>query len=118
MLLELSFESIIQLVTITPSLRKLKLNGLVDGEGFVINHKWTSLFDLCPSLGIVIVNVSLEENTDAFQNETVQRALSGINLHLTCLDDDHDYYVTGGNQQRWWKLSGMIIKYHDLEGTK
>ena len=109
-LVEVSFEWIIQLVTTTPSLVKLKLSGLVDGEGFVVNHKWLSLFKLCSSLNAVIVSVSLEEGTDSFRSHMIQTALREINLHLRCIDDDQDYYLIGGDQQRWWNLSGMIIR--------
>jgi len=117
-LLELPFESIIQVVTTTPLVTKLTLNGLVDDEGFVVSHKWSNLFNLCPSLGVVIVNLSLDENKNTFRNETIQIALREINLNLRCLDDDHDYYVTEENHQRWWKLSGMIARHHDLPQKK
>ena len=65
-LLEISFEWIIQLVKTMPSLVKLKLNGLLDVEGFVINHKWLNLFESCPSLDTVTVNVSMEQGTIFF----------------------------------------------------
>jgi hypothetical protein len=113
MLHELSFESILELVITAPLLTKLKLNGLVDDEGFVVNHKWISLFNLCSSLDVIIVNLSLDENTHLFRKE-IQRALHQVNLNLTYLDDGHDYFVTGEHQQRWWKLSGMIMKHHAL----
>jgi hypothetical protein len=111
-LLEVSFESIIQLVRTTPSLMKLKLNGLVNGEGFVINNKWHTLFKSCSSLIVVIVSVSLEEDTNSFRSGIIQGALREINLHLKCIDDDYDYYLIERNQQRWWNLSGMIIRQH------
>jgi hypothetical protein len=91
---------------------KLKLNGLVNGEGFVINNKWHTLFKSCSSLIVVIVSVSLEEDTNSFRSGIIQGALREINLHLKCIDDDYDYYLIERNQQRWWNLSGMIIRQH------
>jgi hypothetical protein len=111
-LLEVSFQWIIQLVTTTPALVKLKLKGLVDGEGFVINHKWINLFQSCLSLVVVIVNVSLENETHSFCSKMIQTSLCEINLDLRSIDDDCGYYLSGINQQRWWKLSGMIIRHH------
>ncbi|CAF5185412.1 unnamed protein product [Rotaria magnacalcarata] len=93
-----------------PSLIKLKLKGLVGGEGFIINHKWLNLFESCSSLAVVQVNVSLEKDTNYFCINMIQAALREINLNLRCIEDDYDYYFTGESQQRWWNLSGMIMK--------
>ncbi|CAF2074111.1 unnamed protein product [Rotaria magnacalcarata] len=109
-LVEVSFEWIIQLVTTMPSLVKLKLKGLVDGEGFIINHKWLNLFESCSSLAIVQANLSLERDTNYFCINMIQAALREINLNLRCIEDYYDYYFTGESQQRWWNLSGMIMK--------
>ncbi|CAM4835949.1 unnamed protein product [Rotaria magnacalcarata] len=109
-LVEVSFEWIIQLVKTMPSLVKLKLKGLVDGEGFIINHKWLNLFESCSSLAIVQVNLSLERDTNYFCINMIQAALREINLNLRCIEDDCDYYFTGESQQRWWNLSGMVMK--------
>jgi hypothetical protein len=112
-LLEVSFECIIQIVKTMPSLVKLKLNGLIDAEGFVINNRWCELFESCFSLTKVIVNLSLEKDTNYFCIDTIQTSLCEVNLNLTCIEDDCDYYSDGRNQQRWWTLSGIIIKQHD-----
>lgn len=110
-LLEVPFECIIQLVATTPSLEKLKLNGLVDGEGFVNNQGWINLFKSCYSLLVVTVDVSLEDNTYFFYNELIQMSLHEINLGLRCIDDDYDCYSSGHSYQRWWKLSGKITRH-------
>jgi hypothetical protein len=109
-LLEIPYDCIIQLVTRMPSLVKLKLNGLVDADGFVINNKWLNLFEFCSSLVKVTVNVSLEHDTNSYYNELILAALREINLGLRCIDDDCEYYLNGRNQHRWWKLSGIIVK--------
>ena len=109
-LLEIPFEWIIRLVKTMPSLIKLKLNGLVDVEGFVIDHKWHILFESCASLNIVIVNLSLERDTNFYCTDMIQETLQEINLNLTCIDDDCDCGLDGRNQYRWWTLSGRINK--------
>ncbi|CAF0919504.1 unnamed protein product [Adineta ricciae] len=109
-LIEISFETVIQIVKATPSLTKLKLNGFVQTDGFVINHNWLKLFEYCFSLNTIIVNLSLEKGTDYFCIHTSQTSLREINLRLTCIEDDYDYYSDGRNQQRWWALSGIINK--------
>jgi hypothetical protein len=109
-LLEIPYECIIQLVTTMPSLVKLKLNGLVDADGFVINNKWLNLFEFCSSLVKVTVNVSLEHDTNSYYNELIQAALHEINLDLRCIEDDCECYSNGRNQHRWWNLSGIIVK--------
>ena len=113
---ELSFKSILELIKTAPLLTKLKLSGLVDGDGFVCNYKWISLFNLCSSLNVVVVNLSLDENIHLFRKE-IQRALHQINLNLRCLDDGYDYYVTRQERQRWWQLSGTIMRHHALSGN-
>ena len=111
-LVEVSFEWVIQLVKTMPSLVKLKLKGLVGGEGFVINHKWLDLFESCSSLAIVQVNVSLEKDTHYFCSDMIQATLREINLNLRCIEDDYEYYSDKRNDYRWWNLSGMVIKQH------
>jgi hypothetical protein len=93
-----------------PSLVKLKLNGLINAEGFVIDHKWLNLFESCSSLATVIVSVSLEQDTNFFCIDMIQTTLHEINLNLTCIVDDCDYYSDGRNQHRWWNLSGIIAR--------
>jgi hypothetical protein len=109
-LLEVPFEWIIQIVKTMPSLIKLKLNGLIDAEGFAINNRWFELFESCFSLSTVIVNLSLEKDANYFCIDTIQTSLREVNLSLTRIEDDYDYYSDGRNQQRWWTLSGIIIK--------
>lgn len=110
MLHELPFETIFELVMTTPVLRKLKVNGLVDDINFLIDNKWIRLFSLCSSLNMVIVNLSLEEYADMFRDEITQKTLNQINLNLGCLTDDIDDHSAGIYQQRWWQLSGVIMK--------
>lgn len=111
-LVEASFESIIQIVKTMPSLVKLKLKGLVGGEGFIIDHKWLSLFESCSSLAIVQVNVSVEKDTHYFCSDMIEEALREINLNLRCIDDDYEYYSDKRNEHRWWNLSGIITKQY------
>jgi hypothetical protein len=111
-LLEVPFEWIVQLVKSMPSLVKLKLNGLINAEGFIFNYRWVNLFESCSSLETVIVNVSLERDTNYFCFEMIQTALRKMNLNLICIDDDYDYYSDGRNQHRWWTLSGIITRQH------
>ena len=111
-LVEVPFEWIIHLVKTTPSLVKLKLNGLIDAEGFVIENKWLKLFDSCSSLDTVTVNVSLQQDTNFFCMDTIQTALREINLNLECTDDECAYYSDERNRHRWWNLSGIITKQY------
>jgi hypothetical protein len=112
-LIEVPFEWIIQLVKTMPSLIKLKLNGLIDAEGFVINYKWLDLFESCPTLDIVTVNLSLEQNTNFFPIDMIQTSLREVNLNLICMNDDCEHYSDERNQHRWWILSGIITKQHE-----
>lgn len=109
-LLEIPFECIIQLVTTMPSLVKLKLNGLVDADGYVIDNKWLSLFEFCSSLNRIIVNVSLEQDSIYYYDELVQEVLRRINLDLSLIDNDFENYLNVQNQHRWWNLSGRVVK--------
>jgi hypothetical protein len=111
-LLEVSFEWIMQLVAAMPNLVKLKLTGLVDDENFAINHKWLHLLELAPTLIRIAVNISVEQTILSFFCEKLQMALHDINLSLKCMNDDCDYYSSQGNEQRWWHLTGVIIKQH------
>jgi hypothetical protein len=112
-IIEVPFETIIQIVETMPSLIKLKLNGLIDSEGFVINHRWLDLFKSSSTLRTVNVNLSLERDTNFFPIDIVQMSLSEVNLTLTCLDEDYEYYSDERNEYRWWILSGIIIKQHE-----
>ncbi|CAF1281051.1 unnamed protein product [Adineta steineri] len=109
-LLEVPFDCIIQLATTMPSLVKLKINGLVDAEGFVVNNKWLNLLESCSSLIKVTVSLSLEQGTNCYYNELIQTALHGLNLNLRYIDDDYEYDLDRDNQFRWWNLSGVMIK--------
>lgn len=114
MLLEISFHSLIELITTAPFLTKLKLTGLINPEGYVINHQWINLFYLCPSIDVVRVNLSLEEATNNFRKEAIQAALYKINLRLRCLDEEYDSCISEPTYQRWWKLSALLNRHHLL----
>lgn len=114
-LIEVSFDSLIQVVITTPFLAKLKLTGLIDIEGYVVNQKWNNLFNFCPSVDAIRINLSLEEVGNNFRNETILTDLNELNLELRCLDDQCDhFYVNESNQIRWWKLSGTIKRHNRL----
>ena len=91
-LLEVPFECLCQIVKTVPSLVKLKLSGLVDIEGFVFNHRWLNLFEFCSSLNTVTVNVSVERDANFFSIDIAQTNLREVNLNLSSMDDDCDYY--------------------------
>ena len=112
-LLEVPFEWLVQIVETMPSLTKLKLNGLIDAEGFIINHKWLNLFEFCPSLNTINVNLSLESNTFFHCIDVIQTSLREMSLSLICLDDEYNDYSNERNQHHWWSLSGIIIKPHE-----
>jgi len=107
-LLETSFYSLIQLVTTTPFLLRLKLTGLVDAEGYVVNHKWNNLFNFCPSIETVQINLSLEEGVNNFRKDTILTGLNEVNLKLRCLSQEYSDYANEPNPQRWWSLSGIL----------
>ncbi|UJR24342.1 hypothetical protein I4U23_005719 [Adineta vaga] len=117
-LIEIPFDWIIGLVERALSVLKLKLSGLVNAEGFVVNDKWLNLFQSCPSLITVIVSVSLEQDTTSPYNATIQKHLREISLDLKCIDEDGEYYSDERNQCRWWNLSGNVIKRHKYIGEK
>jgi hypothetical protein len=109
-LLEVSFNWIIQLVATTPCLIKLKLTGLVDADGFVVNQKWIHLFESTPRLLRIFVNVSLEQSKELYHSEKIQAPLCALNLNLVCNGDDNDCNLYYGEVNRWWNLRGMVIK--------
>ena len=113
-LLEVSFDSIAQAVTRTPSLSRLKLYGLINSHGFITSHKWLDLFQSCSSLVTVIVNISIEEETNLLRSEIIQAALNRINLNLRCIDETYDLFSNEPTQHRWWSLSGIISKQNEL----
>lgn len=112
-LIEVPFDYLIQLMNTMPSLVKLKLKGLIDAEGFVINDKWLCLLESCCTLDTIIVNLSLERDRNFFCIDTIQTNLRKLNLRLKCIDDDYDCYLNGRQQYRWWNLTGIIIRYHE-----
>ena len=111
-LLEVPFEWIIQLVTVMPSLVKLKLTGLVDDDNFTIAHKWLHLLKSVPTLAKIMINISLDLSDPTFHYEERQMTLCNINLSLTHTTDDFDYYPNETNKQRWWQLEGVIYQQH------
>ncbi|CAF2064755.1 unnamed protein product [Rotaria magnacalcarata] len=111
-LVDASFKQISQLVMTTPSLTKIKLSGIVDSEEFIINHKWLELFESCPSLASAIVHLSLQQDINFFYSSIFEIALNEIGLNLQCVDNDCEYYLDEKSCNRWWSLSGIIIKRH------
>ena len=110
-LLEVSFDWIVQIVATIPCLVKLKLNGLVDEEGFVVNERWIDLFKSAHILARIFVDLSLEQGDKSYHCEKVQTRLRVFNLQLQCDDDnDQDCYQYYGRAYRWWNLKGIIIR--------
>ncbi|CAF4424562.1 unnamed protein product, partial [Rotaria magnacalcarata] len=115
-LLEVSFNWIIQLLATTPCLVKLKLAGLVDADGFVVNQRWIRLFESAQTLVRIFVNVSLELDNESYHCEKIQAPLCALNLSLICNGDDNDCNVYYGTVNRWWSLRGkasMASNYYD-----
>lgn len=110
MLLEVPFASLIQLLTTMPLIKKLRLSGLVDAEGFVISNKWLNLFEFCSSLIKITINVSLQHDTNFYYNEAIQTILREMNLDFRRTYDDCEHYLNQINQHHWWNLSGTVIK--------
>lgn len=111
-LLEVSFECIIEIVTIMPNLVKLRLNGLVDDENFLMNQKWIHLLESTPCLTNVAVNLSFQKSASSCCPEELQVTLRDIHLNLTWNHDDCSYYSNSRNEDCWWQLVGVIIKQH------
>ncbi|CAF5185950.1 unnamed protein product, partial [Rotaria magnacalcarata] len=109
-LLEVSFNWIIQLVATTPCLIKLKLTGLVDADGFVVNQKWIHLFESTSRLLRIFVNVSLQQSKELYHCGKIRAPLCALNQNLVCSGDDNDCNLYYGKVNRWWNLRGMIIK--------
>ena len=110
-LLEVSFDWIVQVVATIPCLVKLKLNGLVNEEGFVVNERWIDLFESAHILARIFVDLSLEQGDQFYHCEKVQKRLRVFNLQLQCDDDnDQDCYQYYGRAYRWWSLKGIIIR--------
>ncbi|CAF1245835.1 unnamed protein product [Adineta steineri] len=121
--LELHQQSCLDIIEQFSEVRSLKLVGqsqwvirvltkvlYVDVEGFVINHKWLNLFESCPTLDTVTVNLSIEQDVNFFPIDIVETSLHEVNLNLISMDDDCGYFSDGRNQRRWWILSGIITK--------
>ncbi|CAF4952261.1 unnamed protein product, partial [Rotaria magnacalcarata] len=98
-LLEVSFNWIIQLLTKTLCLVKLKLTGLVDADGFVVNQMWIRLFESAQTLVRIFVNVSLELDNESYHCEKIQAPLCALNLSLICNGDDNDCNVFNMNNR-------------------
>ena len=109
-LLEVSFNWIIQLVKTAPCLIKLKLTGLVDADGFVVNQRWVHLLESAPRLLRIFVNLSLEQSDESFHFEKIQAPLCALNLRLICNSNDTDCNLYYGKVNRWWNLRGMLTK--------
>ena len=110
-LLEVSFDWITELVESIPSLVKLKLTGLVDEEGFVVNDRWMELFKSANILARIYVHLSMEQNDKSHYCEKLQNRLHALNLQLRSdNDDDNDCCQYYGSAHRWWSLNGIIIR--------
>ncbi|CAF1314398.1 unnamed protein product [Adineta ricciae] len=107
---EISFNWIVQLVATMPNLAKLKLNGLVNEDGFVINQRWAYLLKSTSSITHIFVNVFLQQDTCSYFSEAIKEKLSAFCLNLTSSDDDMDCSIADENVNRWWNLKGTIIK--------
>ncbi|CAF2100240.1 unnamed protein product [Rotaria magnacalcarata] len=110
-LLEVSFNWIIQLVAKIPCLAKLKLSGLVDADGFVVNQRWICLFESSLTLLRIFVNISLEQSEESYHCEKIQAPLRALSLSLICDCDNNDCNLYNGNARQWWYLRGMITKH-------
>ncbi len=109
-LLEAPFSSIIQLLAITKRLVKLKLTGLANDDGFVVNPRWTDLFEYTPTLSQVFVDLSLEQANESFDCEEIRTSLLILNLFLLYDGDDADYHSYSGISKRWWCLRGVVSR--------
>ena len=109
-LLELPFNCIIKLVETTPCLVKLKITGLVDADGFVVNQRWIRLFEMAPSLSRISVDVSLERSDEFYDREGIQAPLRALSLTLVCDSDDTECYLYYRVVNRWWSLRGIITR--------
>lgn len=109
-LFEVPFEWVIYLVRGAPILTKLKLMGLVNQEGFIVNHKWIHLFQSCPSLSAIIVNLSLQTDPYFHFNEMKQRLLREMDLNLALIDDESDIFSCETSDHRWLKLAGTVLR--------
>ncbi|CAF1289231.1 unnamed protein product [Adineta steineri] len=101
---EASFDWIVQLVTTITDLGKLKLNGLVREDGFVINQRWAYLLESAPNSIRICVNVFLQQDTHSYFCEKIKVALGAFGLNLTSSDDDTDCSTNDENVNRWWNL--------------
>lgn len=109
-LIEVPFDKLIVVLSGTPFVVKLKLFGLVDESGYVSASQWLKLLKSSSCLTIVNVCVSLQESTDSFYNAHIYEHLLEVGLHLNCFDEDVLNPENLSNQQRWWNLSGTIVK--------
>ncbi|CAF3196826.1 unnamed protein product [Rotaria socialis] len=110
-LLEVSFNWIIQLVAKIPCLAKLKLSGLVDSDGFVVNQRWICLLESSLTLLRIFVNLSLEQSEESYHCEKIQAPLRALSSSLICDCNDNDCNLYNGNGRQWWYLTGMITKH-------
>ena len=91
-------------------LGKLKITGLVSADGFVVNQRWTHIFETTPTLLQIFVRVSLEQGDESYDCEKIQAPLCALNLSLVCLADETDCCLYYGKVSRWWSLTGIITK--------
>jgi hypothetical protein len=110
-LLEVPFNTVVRIVSTIPTLRKIKLSGLVDSAGYIINHQWLTLFVLTPSVMTITINLTIQEGLDHFHDEAIRKSVREINLHLHSTEDDVDYCTDEKNDQHWWSLFGTINRH-------
>ena len=65
-LLEVPFISVIQLMAAVSCFVKLKITGLVNADGFVVNQRWIHIFETTPTLLRIFVRVSLEQGDESY----------------------------------------------------
>lgn len=110
-LLETSFNWIIQLVAGMPCLTKLKLSGLVNADGFVVNQRWISIFESSATLLRIFVDIFLAQNEELYDREKFHAPLKVLNLSLIADDDDDsDCALYSENINRWCYLKGTISR--------
>ena len=110
-LLETSFDWILRLLETLSHTVKLKLTGITQEEGFVINQRWYHLFMSAPNLLRILVNLSIQQADTSYNCEKIQEPLRELNLKLECNNTyDTVCYSYYGPVQHWWTLTGTIYK--------
>ena len=109
-LLEVPFIFVIQLMAAVSCFAKLKITGVVNADGFVVNQKWIHIFETTPTLLRIFVRVSLKQRDESYDCEKIQAPLCALNLSLVSLADETDCCLYYGKVSRWWSLTDIITK--------